>query len=240
MKFDIVKKTLALAMVLVSIGAFASCGSKTTNNTNSSHVVNGDALINDSGTQFTPDLTIKGEIKKGTCNVDGTTVTVDGVTFDLPLKISDLLDKGFSIPYDMPDDLVAPKSPFKLIGYCFYKGDNKSFYFDRVYNDTDSEAKIEDCLITAISIYTDYNENFVLPGGITEKSTAANVLSVFGNPYDNKKFADGFNGDSALDYIDNKKSGASFRFEFYNAEYAASSMNGTDGYISYVEMKLDY
>lgn len=70
--------------------------------------------------------------------------------------------------------------------------------------------------ITRVSLHVEWEDitDFVLPGGIIADSTAADVLSVFGNPNEAEGFESGYNLDDQLSYENNDKSGLSYHFTF--------------------------
>ncbi len=228
------KKLTVIFISLMLIGtAFASCGgnentdvNEDTNETVASteetkapaeeNAVS-DKIINDEGEEFIVDTTVKGTIKEGASSIDNSNVVLCGKEYNFPIKISELIADGwyFSENQVIEND-VDPESYARTNGIYLFDGNGSEITIVEVYNELTEAAAIEECYISDLRLNIEWENitDFVLPGGIIAESTAADILSVFGNPNKADGFESGYNLDDQLTYENNSASGLSFTFSF--------------------------
>ncbi len=223
-KFRILALVLALIMTLT---ALAGCGDKkesvdvdsdiTQNeevDNNSSVVLVEGEIVNADGKVFGASIETKGNIKDGV-SVNSDEVTICGKTYSFPVKISDLLSDGWYLPKNVEfDNEFEAKKITNLVSFYLYYEDGSEIALSQLYNDTDKVQKIEDCILTGFDIYTYKDVNFVFPGGITDKSTAADVLTVYGDPNKTTAFESGYNLEKQLTYVGHKDTGFRLSYTF--------------------------
>lgn len=219
---------LALTLTLMML---ASCGDKETTNENTDETTvaanetvteknneeTAEKLINDDGEEFIVDTTTKGSIKEGAASINEAKITLCGKEYAFPVKISDLIADGW---YFSENQDVSEKVPAESVamtnGIYLFSADGSEITIGEICNELTEEAGIEDCLITRVSLDVEWEDitDFVLPGGIIADSTAADVLSVFGNPNEAEGFESGYNLDDQLSYENNEESGLTYHFTF--------------------------
>jgi len=235
------KKIVAIIMILIIVmSVFAGCGKKAattdtetninnqenitsqlTNEDQTATETDSEQIINKKGVAFEVNTDISGEIKSSVNPLNSNKIILNGVEFGLPCPTADLFNKGFSLR-----DNLSFQNSFKanmktnLSGFFDLIYDEKytCASIKAIYNGADSEKTLEECELYQISIDCgNMDENsfcdFVLPGGITKNSTAADVLNVYGNPYDNAYFESGSTGRNVLAYWNNNSS-VSYEFKF--------------------------
>ena len=88
-----------------------------------------------------------------------------------------------------------------------------------LYSPNAEDGDFEDSFVTNFILFNEegFDEmNWVIPGGITPQSTAADVLEIFGNPSTTKEFDEySYMDDKYLIYSNNKDTGISYTFTFY-------------------------
>lgn len=228
------KKLTVILISLMLIGTvFASCGGNentdvnedtnepvaSTEETKASAEENAvsDKIINDEGEEFIVDTTVKGTIKEGASSIDNSNVVLCGKEYNFPIKISELIADGWYFPENQViENDVDPESYARTNGIYLFDGNGSEITIGEVYNELTEAAAIEECYISDLSLNIAWEDitDFVLPGGIVAGSTAADVLSVFGNPNNADGFEWGYNLDDQLSYENNKTSGLTFHFTF--------------------------
>ncbi len=114
-------------------------------------------------------------------------ITVDNITFTMPIKLSDLLDKGFTLEEDIVrkdvlewgDHLITPKgNKFSVFALNFY-GDSTNVY------DCYATQVCFDCVDSPYDTYmgvSSLNPEFEIMGSITKTATIDDVVSLLGEP----------------------------------------------------------
>ena len=180
-----------------------------------------ETYTNENGSAFTVNTDVSGEIISGN-PIDSNKIDLNGVEFNLPCPVTDLLDNGFSFRGNTVNNKTYDaKATASFIGCDLkYNEMNTCYYLLSIYNGADSVKKIEECELQSITINCNEKSDsrlcdFVLPGGITENSTAADVLNVYGNPYDSTYFKSGSMSNRGLYYYNNDSS-VSYEFIFHD------------------------
>lgn len=222
---------IAMAIVLLAV-SFTACGKKdetsntdvdkATNNSSSSNETSDntttDKLVSEDGDEFIVDIITKGEIEENAEGINSNKFTVAGTSFTLPCNTSNLFDAGWTIKSNMTfDNFFEGKTETSLVSFEIDSPDNDAeISLSSIYNDSEENKPLEECQLTGVKMDPYYFENadFVLPGGITKNSTAADVLSVFGNPNDNSNFEYGYNLDDQLTYENHNNTSLTYSFTF--------------------------
>lgn len=236
------KKVLAIILMMtIIVSLFAACGNDATTNTpddvnndniqtnqtendeNNKQPAQNDTnkIVNDDGEEFIVDTSVKGSIKDDAESINSKKIVLDGITYDLPCAVSQFFDDGYRLGKNMTfEDAFDANSTTNLVSFHMYNKDDRNFInFRQIFNNSDSEKTLKECLLTGlqISVYdinSDDSFDFVLPGGITKSSTAADVLEVFGNPNGNANFEYGYNLDDQLTYKNHNESHMTYHFSF--------------------------
>lgn len=173
------------------------------------------------GKPLTVDFKTHGDITPDAGSIETMAITLAGVTYNLPCVVSKLLDNGWRFYSDeIADQSVAADTETSVMGFNLYYGESEivTAEIGRLRNDASAKASVRDCVVTKIAITIPENAeevvSFVLPGGINERSTAADVIEIFGAATDNEAFDFVQTGASMLFYSEHKTTGASFAFHF--------------------------
>ena len=161
------------------------------------------------------DITTRGEVAENAVDITGKTIFINGHSYTLPMNFSDLFADGWKIPegYQL-NNYYQPNTITKLVGFFLEDSNGARLLIDQVYNPTNETTDLENCLINSLSLNDVDSTNFILPGGITKNSTAADVIEIFGNPDDLKHFESISYDENSLRYLRNVVSGVSFHFSF--------------------------
>ncbi len=165
--------------------------------------------------EFTVDLTARGEVAEDAAEITEKTVIINGHSYTLPVHYSDLIDNGWNLPEGYTFvNRYQPNTTTQLVGFFLEDGNGGKLLIGQAKNPTDEEVGLENCLIGSLSCNNVNTVDFVLPGGITANSTAADVIEIFGNPEDSEHFAWVSFDEDTLIYHENVASGVSFYFNF--------------------------
>lgn len=229
------KKCLIFIFIFIMmVATLAACDKKgstantdnkeSTNQTEQSSKENKEAAVgkitNEDGEEFTVDTTATGEIKNDAEPISSNKISLGDKTYAFPMKMSELMADGWSLSegYEYENEF-EPNTTTNLISYNLKSSDGTEIMLDQVRNDSTTVKGIEDCVLTGFHIdeyYFSENFDFVLPGGITKDSTAADVLSVFGDPNKTSDFKGySYNLDDQLTYDQHSVSNICYSFTFY-------------------------
>ena len=224
--------------------SIVGCGNKDTadNNSQGSDVQNSqdkdagqsNEKISDpeDGTVLEIDLSKKGDIKDDAPDINSNKIIFENKDIELPFSASVLFDNGwhFSSNTDAAEKLMKPNSTTDLISFYLYNENGDEIMLRQAINNSDSEKRVQECDISAFYVdTTQITESFgdvILPGGICLTSTAADVISVFGKPENNKYFENVYVYDDGITYENHKESGYTYSFHFYNEEDYDGELNG--------------
>lgn len=173
-----------------------------------------------------------------TGNLKSTKVTLYGKTYEFPVKGSELLDNGWSVPSNISYTKEFQPQKLTIVGGLKLKHiDGGAIGLSSVCNTDTSPKELNDCFILGFEI-NNYENNMksflgdnavVFPCGITARSSYDDVVSAFGEPDDKNeqfKFASVQNGSQqkTLSYQYQVSSGATFEFSFNNEDNSICGM----------------
>ncbi len=233
------KKMIAMLLVcLCMAGIFTACGTEDaqggeqqTQDVTETTEETVAGYEGEKGKPLTVDFESHGEITPDAGTIETMSITLAGVTYSLPCAVSKLLENGWRFYSDaIADQSVDGEAHTYVMGFNLYYGESEiaTAEIGRLRNDSSAKAAVRDCFITKISINIPENAedaiSFVLPGGINECSTAADVIEVFGPATGNDAFDYVQTGTSMIFYSEHKNTGASFAFNFNKDGTLASVM----------------
>ena len=171
------------------------------------------------GTALAVDLTSVGVIEKKAPSMTSASFMLEELTLQLPFVPSELAPFGWNEPFGMDEaQFVDAEATLPLANFELCDDDYNAITLLTARNDSDTEQSILDCQITSFSMsqnsITDTFGGFSLPGGIGFKSTAVNVVNVYGMPQDNANFERVEVGANYIRYINQTDSGLSYTFAF--------------------------
>lgn len=168
MKNMLLKRFLALAMMLVMVLSFAACGKEPTNTDNGTN--------NNPGTE-------QGE-NNPSVNDSKWSVTINGKTITLPCTLSDLSNKGITIisDYDKENVLNSTNQTHTMISASC--GDDSKPIFLKIVTGNDASKKEANA-----KVYTITNNkmldggSFVVKNGLSLGAAVTDVISAYGDDY---------------------------------------------------------
>lgn len=223
------KKLFALLAALC-LTVLAGCG--TENTPEDTSVSGGTETVTETTTETVPgyegevgkpltvDFETHGTVAQEAAALNSKTIVLNGVTLELPCLVSNLTDNGWSFYSEtMSQKLVSAGTEASIMGFTMYLGDQGYLELGKVRNDAAQEAPVSACYVTKLTIHTLDHEtedgfDFVLPGGITGYSTAADVIEVFGPAQDNEVFDYVQTGPFLLYYAEHAETALSYAFSF--------------------------
>ncbi len=107
---------------------------------------------------------------------------IDGVIYQFPMPLKDWLDNGWHVSYsydNVEDFRLAPY--YTSTTFELYDEENKDYVQMTVYNDSDEEAPIEDCIVYSLKMSTS-EVDVVFPKGMTKRNNPADILAAYGEP----------------------------------------------------------
>lgn len=179
-----------------------------------------DGYEGEKGKPLTVDFTTHGTRDEGAAALNTKTFLFNGTTYEYPFSIASMLENGWRFySEDVSLQTVSASTEASVMGFNFYHGDLLCAELSRIVNASEEVAPVKDCTVSCMTIYTTQEESddalsFVLPGGITDASTAADVIEVFGPALDNMTFESVQTGASLLYYSCHKETGLSYAFGF--------------------------
>ncbi|MBO5166055.1 MAG: hypothetical protein IJ405_06015 [Lachnospiraceae bacterium] len=105
-----------------------------------------------------------------------------GEVYSFPMPLQTWLDRGWHISnnYDNVDEFTLnpdeSSTEFELFN------EDGEYVRVSVYNDSDEEAKVEDCLVYSLYMSLTEKINIVFPGGMYSESKPAEILETYGEP----------------------------------------------------------
>lgn len=194
------KRIIALMLLIVAFSSFAACtGEK-----------NGKSEIQPMEIEATlaVDTDARGVVQTD-MPLENKRIILGNKEYDFPLVVSELIDDGWYFDENARERLepIGANVSTELYDMNLYHDEyGMRLMLLSIRNDSDTEQELRDCRLTKIGINRSMIEdlekvNIVLPGGVTFKSTAADVVDIYGT-VDNKGifYAVELNGSSA-DYI---------------------------------------
>ena len=216
---------LATIMMMLAVGCSAKQDDKNSKpskkeSVSSKEKTEIEEIVNEDGKAFVPDLSKSGVISKK-IPLSSKQVELCGKTYTMPIKAADLMEDGWEIPGDPAKEPEFEANRVTGIAGFLYliNKDGAKINVIRVYNGTSSAQKLEGCQIVKFSLEElDKSSSiidFVLPGGIVKKSTAKDIVSIYGNPNSEKSiWNSSSNSAKQLSYKEHATSEMSFDFYF--------------------------
>ena len=173
------------------------------------------------GTVLKVDTSRKGVVAQGAEAVNSNKVVINGVVYGFPFSAGQLFDNGWSLaPNANADQEFAAGTSTQMVGSRLFYEERDYLSIRAIRNDSDAPKTLKDCLVTACQIEIGYRLNmektfsFVLPGGITWDSTAADVLAAYGPTQGNSNFDTVRVSENGLQYLNRKTPGMQYSFSF--------------------------
>ena len=213
---------MIISMAITITGCGGNNNQEKTENTSKISTEN-KKIVNDDGEEFIIDTTKKGEIKKDAESLNSDVVVLLGKEYTFPIKMSELFDNGWRLNngYEYQTEFDANTTTDLLSYYLVDDESGKEITLGKITNNSSEKKDIKDCWLTDFEV--DQNsidvaeDDFIIPGGITFKSLAADVLSVYGNPNNTDEFTGySYSQSKSLIYSKQKSSGISYTFSFYD------------------------
>ncbi len=156
------RKMLCFVMVLVLAMGFAGCSGM-------DFEVDDEKFIEESAAKISEEIT-SGQF------------VIDGVIYQFPMPLKDWLDNGWHVSYsydNVEDFRLAPY--YTSTTFELYDEENKDYVQMTVYNDSDEEAPIEECMVYSLKMSTT-EVDVVFPKGMTKRNNPADILAAYGEP----------------------------------------------------------
>lgn len=102
---------------------------------------------------------------------------LNGKVYSFPMKLSEFTNDGWKVSKNFNKsnlDADSFSDTFEI-----YKGNSKKYLTVSLYNNTDSSANIDDCLIYSLYI-RNHDFNVTYPGGLTETSSKEDIINAYG------------------------------------------------------------
>lgn len=212
------KKIIALILIIMALSSFAACDGQK-NNTDKPQPMEVEATL-------AVDTDATGIVQSAVA-IDSKRITLGDKEYEFPVVVSELVDDGWYFDENVrenlePVDASVTKELYDMNLYHDEYGMRLMLLEAR--NDKAEEQELRDCYLTKIGINRSMMEdpekvNIVLPGGITFKSTAADVLSIYGTSEDHPNFYMAELNGSSADYIGEAFSVSFTFFEDGTIEY---------------------
>ena len=227
------KKIFALFLVIASLASFAACARYNNETGKSSSEDNKNTTVTQVPFEYAlaVDTTTKGVVKENV-PINEKKVTIGNKEYEFPVTLSELIDDGWYFDENMQDRMqlvggtVAADTVENLSDMNLYHNDyGVRLMLLTISNDTDKEQLLRDCKLEKFGINISMMDDpskmeFVLPGGITFQSTAADVVNVYGAAENNQNFIMVKHDGSTADY--------------YGELYAVNFTFFEDGKIEYI------
>lgn len=174
----------------------------------------------ENGKPLKVDFMTHGAVSEDAPALDSKKIVIAGVSYEFPCAVSRFMENGWHFYSDeIAEQTVSADTETNVMGFTLYtEEDGITLEIGRLRNDASNKTAVKDCLVTklTVSVVSDTGERleFILPGGITERSTAADVIEVYGPAVDNTSFGYVQTGTSLLYYAENEASDMSYAFHF--------------------------
>ena len=210
MKKMLLRRLLALAMILVTVLSFAACGKEPTNT---------DVGSNNTGSEQTDN-------NQNNNNSDSKwSVTINGNNITLPCSLADLSNKGITIISDYDKDTVLNSTNQTHTMISATCGDDSKPIFLKIVTGGDASKKEANA-----TVYTITNNkmldgsSFVVKNGLSLGASVSDVISAYGEDYvvDSAPSADDLSQGFVMMHYGSNDEGMLFWFQ--------------DGKLTYVEL----
>lgn len=226
MKQKIIRR-LALALTFaLFLGVLTGCGGEEdapstgeTEQTGDTQQTTESGLLGENGKRLKVDYETPGSVAAESAELNSATVVINGQTLQMPFAVSALVQNGWHFySEDSGQQMISANTLASVMGFTLYWNEEPYLDLSAVRNDSTVEKPVLECTVDTLIMDLDLENmsdlDFVLPGGITGASTAADVLSVYGDVTDNGSFDHVQVGNTMLYYVDNEQTGLSFYFGF--------------------------
>lgn len=173
------------------------------------------------GTTLAVDTSWNGTVQENAEPVGSNTVIINSVSYEFPFAAAQLFENSWVLSSNVSiPESFASGARTDLVGVSLYYEDRDYLSLRHVYNNGDIPKPLNDCLVTGLNISIGYRLtmektfSFVLPGGITWDSSAADVIAAFGPAQNNANFDTVRVLEKQLTYMDSKDSGLQYIFSF--------------------------
>lgn len=230
MKNETIKLLPLVMAVILCAGLLTGCGGKDVepDNTTASETESQPdtteeegGIVGENGKKLMVDYETPGTIAEDAPDIASTTLVIHGVSLEMPFQTSALVDSGWTFySEDVGQQMVAANTEASMMGFSMYLNETAYVDLGSVINNDASQKPVLECSVTRLTInlldsMEDDGFDFVLPGGITKDSTAADVLAAYGDVLENENFEYVQVGNTMLYYADQKESGLNFYFGFH-------------------------
>ncbi len=156
------RKMLCLVMVLVLAPSFAGCSGMNMD-------VDDEKFIEESAAKISDELT-SGQF------------VIDGVIYQFPMPLSDWLNNGWHVSAKYDNVAEFRLKPYYIsTTFELFDEENKDYVQMTVYNDSDEEASVEDCIVYSLKMSTS-EVDVVFPKGMTKRNNPEDILAAYGEP----------------------------------------------------------
>ncbi|MBQ7976722.1 MAG: hypothetical protein IJ300_13645 [Clostridia bacterium] len=132
-------------------------------------------------------------LAKDAAPIGSNIVVINDVEYELPMRVSELMANGWKDNANK-FNFETRISEMELANCFLYTDDGERITIDKVANDLGRKATLKECLVLSLSIEQSdkisFPKSFIFPGGVTEKCTESDVISVYGDTTDTKIFSD--------------------------------------------------
>lgn len=201
---------------------------ESTNENSESTTADGQNSDNSQTSSLNVDMTKKGTISSKNKDINKSVILFNNQKYYFPIIAKNFFNKSWSC-----NGKTCDKSILKNIGnnLVLSHSSGEKIKVQEVYAFDKENNYQPEILINRIVLEGTKSKNstfWVLPGGITAQSTAADVIAVYGNTNGNKNFSKcSYNSENKISYSSQKKSGISYVFTF-----------NSDGSIDSVEVSV--
>ena len=183
----------------------------------------------------------------GAGGVNSNKIILAGKEYKLPIKGSDLLNNGWSVPteYSHFDNQFKAETKSITTGFQLTDANANRVGITCVYNESNEVKGLEDCWIFGIEVERESigDESILsIPGGVSLKSTYEDVIAAYGEPGENnKQFENSSTNNGSdykiLNYTKQSNSNLSYNFSFPKEDKASANRISIDCDLAYYAMK---
>ncbi|MBE6738396.1 MAG: hypothetical protein E7566_07090 [Ruminococcaceae bacterium] len=220
------KKIVVLALAVLMLASVTACTSENNKSKDNTSITVLPTLA--------VDMDSTGVVAENPAPMDSGKIIIGNKEYVFPMLVSELTEDGWYFDENARErlsemELIPTRSTETLadmnLFHDEYAGGLRLMLLG-VYNEGDEPAELRDCYLGAMAVNATMaanpeDINIVLPGGITFKSTASDVVSVYGDADNHPDFFG-----AQLD-----SSSAEYRGEYFNVSFTFEE----DGRINYLQ-----
>lgn len=178
-----------------------------------------EAVADGEGDTLQVDLSAHGTVITGGTVVGSSKLILNGVVYEMPFVMSQLQVSGWS--GEISDQTVfAGMEDLTFAVWSLETGEEDELLVYKVRNEAGEAQPVSACSVTKLEVKDiqalSETCSFVLPGGITKSSTAADVAAVYGGAVDNGEFKSVDVYEKCLEYRDQNNSRLTYEFWFHS------------------------